>query len=212
MFALLGLLSLQAATGLFGNDDIAFAGPLNHLVDDTLGARLTGWHRLLAWGLFALLALHLLAIAFHVIVKRHRLIRPMISGVLEVDARTPLPRAVRGDPRFGLLVAVALAAVGVLALVGAGEGPTAAIVPASTAVAAPVVVAPVTASLGAGLVRSSAPARPRSGSSRKLAPSRGQADAVTPSGRRCLTSRCQTPSGRRCLASSRIAPPHRHST
>jgi cytochrome b len=37
VFALLGLLALQAATGLFGNDDIAFAGPLNHLVDDTLG-------------------------------------------------------------------------------------------------------------------------------------------------------------------------------
>jgi len=144
VFALLGLLSLQAATGLFGNDDIAFAGPLNHLVDDTLGARLTGWHRLLADGLFALMAMHLLAIAFHVVVKRHRLVRPMVSGVLEVDARTPLPRPVHGDGRFGLLVAVALAAAGVLALLGAGEGSvsTAAAAPARTATAAPVVMAP----------------------------------------------------------------------
>ena len=139
VFALLGLLTLQAATGLFGNDDIAFAGPLNHLVDDTLGARLTGWHRLLAWGLFGLMALHLLAIAFHVVVKRHRLIRPMVSGVLEVDARTPLPKPVRGGGRFGLLVAVALAAAGVLALVGAGEAPvaTAPVATAKPAAAAP---------------------------------------------------------------------------
>ena len=93
MFALLALLSLQAATGLFGNDDIAFAGPLNHLVDDTLGARVTGWHRLLADGLFVLLALHLLAIAFHVIVKRHRLIRPMITGLQDVDARHAVAEA-----------------------------------------------------------------------------------------------------------------------
>ena len=136
VFALLGLLSLQAATGLFGNDDIAFAGPLNHLVDDTLGARATGWHRLLADGLFVLLALHLLAIAFHVIVKRHRLIRPMVTGLQDVDAGTPPPRPVRGYGRFGLLVAVSLAAVGVLALVGAGEAPAAAAAPAATARAA----------------------------------------------------------------------------
>jgi cytochrome b len=135
VFALLGLLSLQAATGLFGNDDIAFAGPLNHLVDDALGARATGWHRLLADGLFVLLALHLLAVAFHVIVKRHRLIRPMVTGLQEVDAATPPPRAVRGYGRFGLLVAVSLAAAGVLALVGAGEAPAAA-APAATAKAA----------------------------------------------------------------------------
>ena len=142
VFALLGLLSLQVATGVFGNDDIAFAGPLNRFVDDTLGARLTGWHRLLAYGLFALLALHLLAIAFHVVVKRHRLIRPMISGELEVDAGTPLPRPARGGTRFGLLVAVSLAAVGVLALVGAGEtsagaAPAASAATAKTAAPAP---------------------------------------------------------------------------
>src|ERR1700759_4527995 len=89
VFALLGLLSLQAATGLFGNDDIAFAGPLNHLVGDGAGSRATGWHRLLADGLFVLLALHLLAVAFHVVVKRHRLIRPMITGLQDVEPGTP---------------------------------------------------------------------------------------------------------------------------
>ena len=142
VFALLALLSAQAATGLFGNDDIAFAGPLNHLVDDTLGARVTGWHRLLADGLFALLALHLLAIAFHVIVKRHRLIRPMITGLQHVEPGTPLPRAARGFGRFGLLAAVSLAAVAVLALAGAGESPAA---PTPSTVSAVVAKTPASA-------------------------------------------------------------------
>ena len=146
VFALLGLLSVQAATGLFGNDDIAFAGPLNHLVDDTLGSRLTGWHRWLACGLFALMALHLLAIAFHVLVKRHRLIRPMVSGRLEVDARTPLPRPARASGSFGLLSAVALAAVVVLGLAGAGEGRMVPVAPVATALpASPAAPAPASA-------------------------------------------------------------------
>ncbi len=126
VFALLGLLALQAATGLFGNDDIAFAGPLNHLVDDATGARATGWHRLLADGLFVLLGLHLAAVAFHVLVKRHRLIRPMITGRQDVAHGVPLPRAVRGGGGFALLAAVALAAACVLAVAGAGESPVAA--------------------------------------------------------------------------------------
>ena len=136
VFAVLSLLSLQAATGLVGNDDIAFAGPLNHLVSDSFGSRATGWHRLLADGLFVLLALHILAVAFHVVVKRHRLIRPMITGLQDVEPGTSLPKIARGLGRFGLLVAVTLAAVVVLALVGAGEAPSVGAQPATTTTAA----------------------------------------------------------------------------
>ena len=146
VFALLGLLFAQVATGLFGNDDIAFAGPLNHLVADSSGSRLTGWHRLLADGLFVLIALHLAAIAFHVLVKRHRLIRPMITGRLDVESGLAPPRPVRGFGRFGLLSGVVIAAAVVLAIAGAGEGGGAAVVPASTAVAAPVAPQPLPAS------------------------------------------------------------------
>lgn len=154
VFALLALLSAQVATGLFGNDDIAFAGPLNPLVDDTLGARVTGWHRLLADALFGLLALHLAAIAFHVLVKRHRLVRPMITGRIDVGAAQVLPRPVRGFGRFGLPCAVAIAAAAVLAiagagsvlaLAGAGAGPASA-VPGANAAAAPGVLPALPAS------------------------------------------------------------------
>jgi cytochrome b len=122
VFALLGLLSLQVATGLFGNDDIAFAGPLNHWVDDSVGMRVTGWHRWLANGLIALIALHLLAIAFHVLVKRHRLVRPMITGrhAREPGGDRPRPRGYSG---LALLSAVMVAATVVLALGVAGGTP-----------------------------------------------------------------------------------------
>jgi len=145
VFALLGLLLAQVATGLFGNDDIAFAGPLNHLVADSSGSRVTGWHRLLADGLFVLIALHLAAIAFHVLVKRHRLIRPMITGRLDVDSGLATLQPVRGFGRFGLLSGVAIAAAVVLAIAGAGEGGVA-VVPASNAAAAPVAQQPLPAS------------------------------------------------------------------
>ena len=140
VFALLGLLTLQAATGLFGNDDIAFAGPLNHLVDDATGARATGWHRLLADGLFVLLGLHIAAVAFHVLVKRRRLIRPMITGLQDVAHGVPLPRTVRGGG-LALLAAVALAAACVLAVAGAGESPVTA-ASSAAAKAAPAPTAP----------------------------------------------------------------------
>lgn len=84
VFALLGLLAVQAGTGLFTNDDIAFTGPLNVLVDETLAGRVTGWHRQLANVLLGLLALHIVAIFFYVRVKKDKLIKPMVTGWKEV--------------------------------------------------------------------------------------------------------------------------------
>jgi cytochrome b len=134
VFALLGLLALQVGSGLFGNDDIAFAGPFNRFVGDALGARVTGWHRLLADGLFALLGLHVAAIAFHALVKRHALVRPMLTGHAEIPpgVRPPSPRPrVRG----ALGAAVAAAAALVLAIAWAGRDPAPA--PAAAVAASP---------------------------------------------------------------------------
>jgi len=117
VFAMLGLLTLQATTGLFGNDDIAFAGPLNRFVDEALGTRVTGWHRLLANGLFGLLGLHLAAIAFHELVKRHRLVLPMVTGRREGE---PASRSFAHGSRAALLVALGLAAAVVGAIVWFG--------------------------------------------------------------------------------------------
>jgi len=115
VFALLGLLAAQVATGLVGNDDIAFTGPLARFVDDDLSHRLTGWHKGLSWGLFVLLGLHLAAIAFYTRVRKAGLLGPMITGwrSLPPDVHPP-PRTTAPRGAFGLAMAVALGSAGVL--------------------------------------------------------------------------------------------------
>lgn len=84
VFGLLLLLAFQAGTGLFGNDDIAFRGPLYELIGKDLSDRLTGLHKLSVNVLIALVTLHIVAIAFYVRVKKNDLIRPMLTGWKEV--------------------------------------------------------------------------------------------------------------------------------
>lgn len=83
VLALLGTLSLQAATGLFSNDDIAFEGYLYPLVGSELSGRITGIHRLLEKLLLLLVAAHIGAILFYAHVKKHNLVKPMITGWTE---------------------------------------------------------------------------------------------------------------------------------
>lgn len=84
VFGLLLLLAFQVGTGLFGNDDIAFRGPLYELIGKDLSDRLTGLHKLSVNVLIALVTLHIVAIAFYVRVKKDDLIRPMLTGWKEV--------------------------------------------------------------------------------------------------------------------------------
>lgn len=88
VFALLLALAFQASTGLYGNDDIAFTGPLAASVSDDLSHQLTGWHRQFATAIYALLGLHLAAVAFYVRVKKKTLITPMLTG-WTVSTSTP---------------------------------------------------------------------------------------------------------------------------
>ncbi len=80
VLALLGLILFQIATGLTGNDDIAFRGPLFELVGKELSDRLNGLHKASTNVLFALIALHLGAILFHVRVRKDKLVKPMLTG------------------------------------------------------------------------------------------------------------------------------------
>lgn len=107
VFALLGLLSVQVASGLLANDDIAFNGPLYPLIDKALSDAATGWHRLVVNALYLLLALHVAAIAFYARIKRQNLVRPMITGWHE----GPAEQESRGGglPLFVFALIVALA-------------------------------------------------------------------------------------------------------
>lgn len=80
VLALLAASGLQAATGLFSKDDIVSEGPLARFVSDALVNRLSGAHDLGETALYALLGLHLLAIAFYRWVKKEDLVGPMITG------------------------------------------------------------------------------------------------------------------------------------
>jgi cytochrome b len=81
VLALLGVLMLQAGTGLFANDDIAFEGYLVQLIGSEISAQLTGIHHLLEKLLMLLVAAHIGAIVFYVRVKKHNLVKPMLTGL-----------------------------------------------------------------------------------------------------------------------------------
>ena len=86
VFALLGLLAVQATTGLFGNDEISFTGPLFALVEEGLANRLTGLHKQLAYLLLVVMALHIVAILVYLFLKKDNLVKPMVTGWKEVRA------------------------------------------------------------------------------------------------------------------------------
>jgi cytochrome b len=114
VFGLLGLLAVQAGTGLFSNDDIAFDGPLSGLIEKARSDSLTGLHHQLSDVLLVLLGLHVVAIAFYLVVKKHNLVKPMVTGWKHAQGRSvpvPVPKTRSGSP-LGLAIAL-LAAVAV---------------------------------------------------------------------------------------------------
>jgi cytochrome b len=91
VFAMLAVLVLQVATGLVADDAITYAGPLAHTVSGAVGGVATGWHA--EWGkwvVVALIALHLAAVLYYAVVRRHRLVVPMITGDKLLPRATPV--------------------------------------------------------------------------------------------------------------------------
>lgn len=114
VFGLLGVVGLQAGTGLFSNDDIAFVGPLFDLVSKDLSNALTGIHHLVSKALIALVVLHLAAIGFYGRVKKQKLILPMITGWKEGKGESA-----RGGGLAALVVALLIAAAAIYGASGA---------------------------------------------------------------------------------------------
>jgi cytochrome b len=114
VFAVLALVAFQAVSGLFANDDIAFNGPLYDLVGRDLSNRLSGLHHLASNALYALIGLHLAAIAFYMRVKKKNLVKPMITGWREGEGEDA-----RGGSLPALVFALILAGVAVYGASGA---------------------------------------------------------------------------------------------
>ncbi|MCB4363160.1 cytochrome b/b6 domain-containing protein [Hydrogenophaga taeniospiralis] len=120
VFALLAILLAQVGTGLFSDDEIAFTGPLVAWVSGDTVSLATSYHKSVGkLFVLVLVALHLLAIGYYKLVKKERLVRPMIDGDKQV--RTPVPSA-RDTTRTRLLAlaVLTLCAVAVNRLVGLG--------------------------------------------------------------------------------------------
>ncbi len=117
VLALLTLLLLQATTGLFANDDIAYEGHLYPLVSAATSARITGIHTLFEPLLIILVSAHVGAIIFYIRVKKTNLVKPMITGWKEVAEATPEPA--RGGSIGAFLVAAAIAGAVAFAASGA---------------------------------------------------------------------------------------------
>lgn len=115
ILALLVLLLIQAVTGLFANDDILVEGPLYSWVSKSTSDWLTTVHKVNFNLLLAVIALHVSAALFYLLVKKENLIHPMVSGVKRLPSHlleTP-PRIV--SPWLGLaMLAAAVVAVGLL--------------------------------------------------------------------------------------------------
>ena len=87
VLALLLVLVTQVTTGLFSVDvDGMESGPLSYLLDFDQGRIAAEIHEVSFNLLLALVALHVLAIAYHLVFKRHNLTRAMLTGYQSFDA------------------------------------------------------------------------------------------------------------------------------
>ena len=90
VFALIGVVGLQVATGLVADDEIANIGPLNRFVSGDTVSQATGWHKEYGqWLIIGLVALHVAAIVYYLVRKKLNLVRPMVVGDKHLPAGTP---------------------------------------------------------------------------------------------------------------------------
>jgi cytochrome b len=108
--ALLLLLAGQVGLGLIAQDtDGLYSGPLNYLVEYDTAESARDWHELGFDLILIVVAIHILAIVFYLVVKRDNLVGPMITG------RRRFPQAVAAPAmaplwRLALCLVLALAA------------------------------------------------------------------------------------------------------
>ena len=83
VLALLSLLLLQAVSGLFNSDDVLFSGPLYYAASTGFRDAMGVVHEVAFNLLLALVALHIMAVLYHQLVRGERLLGAMILGRAE---------------------------------------------------------------------------------------------------------------------------------
>ncbi len=89
---LLGLLAIQVTLGTFAQNEDSVTGPLNYLVSYDTAETLSGLHGL-GFDLIVVFSLgHIAAIIYYTVVKKDRLVPPMITGSRDFPADVKAPR------------------------------------------------------------------------------------------------------------------------
>ena len=98
------VLTVQVASGLISDDEIAFSGPLSHLVSSASVSAASAYHKNIGkLLLFALVLLHLLAIIWHTF-KGHAIVGAMVHGDKPLEQSEPAAR----DDATSRLIALAV--------------------------------------------------------------------------------------------------------
>ncbi len=85
VLALILVLLIQAITGLFSDDEIAFQGPFAKYVSESVVGIFSQIHEANSSFIYVLIALHLVAIFYYQKIKGENLIKPMLVGDKEID-------------------------------------------------------------------------------------------------------------------------------
>lgn len=89
LLTLVGLLGLSGIAVLGGEEG---AGPLAGHLSIAQGVAMHGWHQALAWGLLAMVILHLVGVALESLLQRENLPRAMLSGNKRGEPEQAEPR------------------------------------------------------------------------------------------------------------------------
>ena len=109
VFAMLAALLAQVGSGLFSDDDIAFAGPLTRFVSNATVSLATNYHKNIGkWIILALVLLHIAVIVFY-LSRKHNLVNAMLHG--DKNLVVPVPSS-RDDAfsRTGAVVTLGICA------------------------------------------------------------------------------------------------------
>jgi cytochrome b len=107
--ALLALLAAQVALGLFAVDvDGIESGPLSTYVSFEAGRAAAGWHEAVFNVLLGVIALHVAAVGYYLVVRKQALVAAMVHGKRAYPE--PRPPAMRPASMLRLLIGVVLAA------------------------------------------------------------------------------------------------------
>jgi cytochrome b len=112
VWALLGLLVVQVATGLVADDEVATAGPLNRFVSGRVAHLASDWHEEVGKTLLVVLTIaHVAAVLYYLLRKRKNLIEPMIRGDAPLPEGTTASQDGAGTRLAALAIVVAAAAL-----------------------------------------------------------------------------------------------------